>query len=89
MNRKQIVALAVGIVALAVSVWKGPGAWATASHAVDAACLFALPLLGRDPKLAGYVSDLETALEEKSPGAPAAMRAARRLPARSPARSPS
>lgn len=83
MSPKQIIALVVAIVALAISTWKGPGAWGATSAGITALCLLILPLLRNKPQISEYVTDVEDALEKEQPGKIAEMRRARKLPPRS------
>ncbi len=62
MNAKQIITLAVGIVALGVTAWKGPGVWSAVSAAVTAIALFVGTLKIVPAKDQEYVDDLEDAL---------------------------
>ena len=84
MTPKAIINLVVGILALAVTAWKGPSAWSAASAGLASVCLFFGTLSIVPKKDAEYIDDLETALASKAtaqdvPAGPSRARFARKM----------
>lgn len=63
MTSKTITTLVVGIAALIITAWKGPGAWSAVSSAVVTLCLLVGTLSILPAKDKKYIEDLEAAVK--------------------------
>ncbi len=71
MNAKQIIALIVGLLGVAVTAWKGPQAWGFVASGLTAIVLFVSTYKIAPKQDEEYIQDLEDALS-KSPSPVAA-----------------
>jgi hypothetical protein len=65
MTAKQIIALVVGLAALAITAWKGPQAWGIVASVLTAIVLFVGTLKIAPKEDAEYIQDLEDALTKQ------------------------
>jgi hypothetical protein len=65
MTAKQIIALIIGIAALAVTAWKGPQAWGLVASGLTAIVIFVSTLRIAPKQDQEYIQDLEDALTQQ------------------------